>query len=162
MAAHCEPTEIHAIPAETGPQGIRLLVLREFRKADVPPAFAFIRQGILREPVRSIRHGTFFAAAFRPEVIEWLISRIGRPSLRDGTGKTVSNPRWPTLGWHGTDRLWPDGTRTTEWHIEISFQESGISDQFRKQWRHRLDGRMEQGEGSAAGSHRPGQAKASA
>lgn len=148
MAPHKEPTEIHAIPAEHRPQGVRILALRQFRDAGAPPAFAVIDQHILRKPVRNIPQGVFFAATFRPEVMDWLIAQLGNPSLRDKAGAPARNPRWPALTWQSEEELWPDGIGTIEWYVDIAFDEDRIAAQFRQQWRERLEGRMEPGDES--------------
>jgi hypothetical protein len=139
-AGQDEPSAISAVPARDLPDGVRLLFLREFRAAEAPPAFAYIDQQLLRAPGRAIRHGMFFAPAFRAEVMDWLISRLGRPSLREGAGAPGRNPRWPTLAWHGAERHWPDGSRTVEWSVDIVFPEAQCAAAFRAQWRGRLDG----------------------
>ena len=152
MTPHKEPTEIHVIPAEHRPQGLRILALRQFRDAGAPPALAIIDQHILRKPVRNIRQGVFFAATFRPEIMDWLISQLGYPSLHDETGKPSRNPRWPALTWQSEEELWPDGTGTTEWYVDIAFADDGMAALFRQQWRERLEGRMEPGEDRPATS----------
>jgi hypothetical protein len=132
---HQDPTAIHAVPTQDSPQGLRLLVLRQFQEPGTPPAFAFIDQHLLRTPGRSTRHGLFFAPAFRVETMDWLIARLGRPSLRSGNGPAARNPRWPVLNWTSAARHWPDGTRTIEWTIDIAFPEADFAAAFRDRWR---------------------------
>jgi len=130
---------INAVPAVWLPRGFQLLALRCFHNEPDPPAFAFIDQRIFRAPDRLSRHGLFFGAAFRPEVMDWLIARLGRPSLRDG-GKARRNPDWPSVVWRGAERIWPDEARTTEWSLDVAFASEDASSAFRERWRARLAG----------------------
>jgi len=135
-------TAIDAVPARWLDCGFRLLVLRQFHNAGAPPAFALIEQRLLRTPQRFSRHGLSFANTFVPEVMAWLIDQLGRPSLRPAAGPARRNPRWPALGWHGEARLWPDGTRTTEWFVDVRFQDTATWTAFRTHWRQRLTGEL--------------------
>jgi hypothetical protein len=132
--SHAEPTAVHAVPVAATSHGLRLLVLRQFEVENVPPAFAFIDQPLLRAPGRGTRHGVFFAPAFLPEVMDWLIALLGRPSRRDPAGAPMRNPRWPSLSWGGEPRLWPDGTSTVEWFVDIAFPEDEIAAALFAQW----------------------------
>lgn len=132
---------VDAAPALWLPKGFRLLALRCFHNEPDPPAFAWIDQRIFRAPDRLSRHGLFFGAAFRPEVMDWLIGRLGRPSIRGGD-EPRRNPDWPVVGWRGAERVWPDGTRTTEWSIEIVFATEDFAIAFRERWREQLSGRL--------------------
>ncbi len=140
MPCHSEATSIHALPAARTQRGFRLLVLREFRADDQPPAFASIAQQILREPQRRNRHGVSFAAAFRPEIMDWLSTNLGRPSQRDGEGTAWRNPRWPVTTWHSQERTWPDGVRTIEWSVDVTFADVATWAAFAACWQDRLDG----------------------
>jgi hypothetical protein len=139
-AAHSDPTAIHAVPAEPMDRGFRLLTLREFPAETGPASFAWIDQSLLRTPERLSRHGLWFACAFRPEVVAWLIEDLGRPSLRDAGGLAYRNPRWPLLAWRRAEQSWEDGARTVEWSVDVDFQDDGAWTRFRESWRHRLDG----------------------
>lgn len=130
---------INAVPALWLPNGFRLLALRCFHNDPDPPAFAWIDQRIFRAPDRLSRHGLFFGAAFRPEVMDWLIARVGRPSSRLGD-EPRRNPDWPIVGWRSAERFWPDKTRTTEWSIEVGFTTRELAEAFRERWRERLSG----------------------
>jgi hypothetical protein len=143
---HQEATAIHAVPAVRTERGFRLLVLREFRAADAPPAFALIGQEILRSPERRNRHGVSFALAFRPDIMDWLIATLGRPSQREGNGDAQRNPRWPKFAWHCEDRTWPDGIATIEWYADVAFQDDAAWSAFAAHWSARLDGISEGGE----------------
>jgi hypothetical protein len=142
MIEHQDATSIHAVPADRTAHGFRLLVLREFRTETAPPAFASIEQRLLRSPERLNRHGLSFAKAFLPEVVGWLSEHLGRPSVREGDGPPDRNPRWPTLSWHGKSRLWPDGTATIEWSVEVTFQDEISASAFQEHWSDRLNGRQ--------------------
>ena len=142
---HESATDIRALPAEIGPCGFRLLVLRQFEGPPTPPAFAFIAQHLLRMPDVRGRHGLSFSLTFRPEIVTWLISELGRPSLHDGQRKPYRNPRWPVLSWHSAAHLWPDESRSTEWYAEAAFQEGGGWPAFQMRWRERLGGGIEDG-----------------
>ena len=133
-------TAIDAVPARWLDCGFRLLVLRQFHIAGAPPAFALIEQRLLRTPQRFSRHGLAFANTFLPEVMAWLIDQLGRPSRRPAAGPARRNPRWPALGWHGEARLWPDGTRTTEWFVDVRFQDTATWTAFQAHWQRRLTG----------------------
>jgi hypothetical protein len=135
-----EATAIDAVPARWLDCGFRLLVLRQFHSAGAPPAFAVIEQRLLRAPQRLSRHGLSFAKTFLPEVMAWLLDQLGRPSQRAAAGPARRNPRWPALGWHGEARLWPDGTRTTEWFVDVRFQELATWTAFQAHWQQRLTG----------------------
>lgn len=133
-------TCVHAVPSQWLAQGFRILALREFRTAREPPAFAWIEQRVLRGPQRLGRHGLFFANTFRPEIMAWLSQQLGRPSSRDDAAPARRNPRWPSLTWHGEDRVWPDGARTVEWFADVIFPHEASWTAFRRQWRARLMG----------------------
>jgi hypothetical protein len=135
QAAGC----VNAVPASWESNGFRLLALRCFHNDPEPPAFAWIDQRIFRAPDRLSRHGLFFGAAFRPEVMDWLIARVGRPSLRNDDAPR-RNPAWPIVGWRSAERAWPDGTRTTDWSIEVRFATEDLAEAFRERWRERLAG----------------------
>lgn len=130
---------VNAVPASWSPKGFRLLALRCFHSDTDPPAFAWIDQRIFRTPDRLSRHGLFFGAAFRPEIMDWLIVRLGRPSSRDG-GEARRNPDWPSVVWRGVERIWPDEARTTEWFLDVGFASEDASNAFRERWRARLAG----------------------
>lgn len=130
---------VNAVPAQFVPLGFSLLTLRCFHNDPDPPAFAWINQSIFRAPDRMGRHGMFFGAAFRPEVMEWLIARIGRPSSRAGD-RPQRNPDWPSIAWRSAERAWPDDARTTEWSIEVVFPREDLANAFRERWRARLAG----------------------
>jgi hypothetical protein len=138
LAAGC----MNPVPAELHDRGFGLLVLRCFHKEQEPPAFAWIDQRIFRTPERFNRHGLFFGAAFRPEIMSWLIERVGRPSSREDD-KARKNPQWPTIVWRGAERLWPDGAQTTEWRLETTFADDTAWDAFRERWRDRLSGKFD-------------------
>ncbi|WP_213773721.1 hypothetical protein [Bradyrhizobium sp. dw_78] len=141
MDLHPQATTIRAVPAIWLDCGFRLLVLRQFHVESAPPAFAWIEQRLLRAPQRLGRHGLSFANTFLPEVMAWLGDGLGRPSLHDRTGRTHRNPRWPVLKWHGEDRAWPDGTHTTEWFVDVSFQDENSWSAFRQRWYEQLTSR---------------------
>jgi len=42
------------------------------------------------------------------------------------------------MRWHGEDRAWPDGIHTTEWFVDISFQDAASWDEFQQRWFDRL------------------------
>jgi hypothetical protein len=128
---------INAVPAQLRERGFRLLILRAFRKESEPPAFAWIEQQLFRTPERLGRHGLFFGSAFRPEIVTWLSERLGRPSVRDN-GRPRRNPRWPIVSWRGEDRLWADGAQTTEWFVDVIFNDDESWTDFRQCWRERL------------------------
>lgn len=143
MIGHHVPTEIGAVAAETTAEGFRVLVMRELRTTGTPPAFAIIEQRIIRSPERRNRHGISFALAFRPEIMEWLITAIGRPGQRGASGEPLANPLWPRLSWHEAQRTWPDGICTIEWSVDISFQDELSRAAFAEAWRERLSGSEE-------------------
>ncbi|MGJ0503429.1 MAG: hypothetical protein ACR65X_06720 [Methylocystis sp.] len=130
---------VNAVPALRIPMGFRLLTLRCFHNDPDPPSFAWLDQRIFRTPERMGRHGLFFGAAFRPEIMDWLIAHVGRPSARE-SGKPLRNPDWPQVVWRRTERVWPDATRTTEWSIEVVFAGEALANAFRERWRERLYG----------------------
>ncbi len=144
MPCHQEATAIYAAPAERIACGFRLLVMREFRAGDTPPAFAVIAQQILRSPERRNRHGVSFAAAFRPEIMDWLITELGRPAQRQAGAEARRNPRWPALSWHSEDCVWPDGIATIEWHVDIVFADEASCAAFETRWQGRLSAESEQ------------------
>lgn len=137
---HREATAIHAVPVEETAKGFRLLVMREFQSGAAPSAFAMIEQHLLRSPQRQNRHGLSFACALLPEVVAWLSDYLGRPSSRDGEGRLMRNPRWPTLLWSREDHNWPEGVATIEWFGEAVFQDEDSWRAFREHWRVRLAG----------------------
>ena len=145
-AAPGEAAAIHAVPALWLARGFRLLVLRELLFEGEPPAFALIAQRLLRRPQRLTRHGLFFGRAFAPDVMAWLIAQLGRPALHDDTGKPVRNARWPVTAWHREPRLWPDGTRSVEWFVDVFFADDASWAAFRERWQARL---MVEGEDGA-------------
>jgi hypothetical protein len=130
---------VNAVPALPIPMGFRLLALRCFHNDPDPPAFARINQSIFRAPERLSRHGLHFGAAFRPEIMDWLIAHLGRPSSREA-GKPRRNPKWPNIIWRSTERTWPENSHTTEWSIEVVFASEDSADAFREHWRVRLSG----------------------
>jgi hypothetical protein len=140
MPCHQEATAIHAVPAARFARGFRLLVLRELRANSAPPAFAVIEQKLVRSPERRNRHGVSFALAFRPEIMDWLIEDLGRPSQHDRAGAACRNPRWPSLAWHCEARTWPDGVETIEWFAEVTFVDDASWAAFAARWRDRLSG----------------------
>jgi hypothetical protein len=133
-----QASAIHAVPAQSRDCGFRLLVLRQYHLKSAPPAFALIEQRILRAPQRLSRHGTFFANTFLPEIMSWLGEHLGRPSSRDAAGMPHRNPRWPDIKWHGEERTWPDGMRTTEWLADVTFHDEASWTSFRARWHGRL------------------------
>lgn len=140
--AHAAATAIHPVPVAMEPQGFRVLVMRELQLEEgAPPAFALMDQGLLRLPHRINRNSLFFANTFRPEIFDWLIAELGRPSQRDGEGRAARNPRWPTLAWHRAVRDWPEGAASVEWSVTVHFPEAASWDAFRERWQARLDGR---------------------
>lgn len=143
MELYPQATAVDAVPAISLDCGFRLLVLRQFQVEGAPPAFALIEQRLLRAPQRFGRHGISFANTFLPEVMAWLSDRLGRPSHRDATGSPHRNPRWPVMRWHGEDRAWPDGIHTTEWFVDISFQDAASWDEFQQRWFDRLTGAID-------------------
>lgn len=142
---HQEATAIHAVPVREIPRGFRLLVMRQLHAATEPPGFALIEQHLMRTPERRGRHSVFFARAFLPEIMAWLGECLGRAASRDVQGLPQRNPRWPVTTWHAEERLWPDGTRSTEWHIDVAFPDEASWIAFSQQWRQRLEGRREEG-----------------
>lgn len=130
---------VNAVPALRIPMRFRLLALRCFHNDPDPPSFAWLNQRIFRTPERMGRHGLFFGVAFRPEIVDWLIAHVGRPSARE-SGKPLRNPDWPQVVWRRTERVWPDATRTTEWSIEVVFAGEALANAFRERWRERLYG----------------------
>lgn len=137
-------TAIRAVPAQCLDCGFRLLILREIRMENGPPAFAWIEQTLLRTPQRLSRHGLSFAAAFLPEIVAWLSECLGRPTLHTGAGEPYRNSRWPILTWRGEDRLWPEGVKTIEWFVDVIFHDEASWTAFRRRWRDRLMGEIEQ------------------
>jgi hypothetical protein len=144
LTSQDEATAVHAVPARWLECGFRLLVLRELRTENEPPAFAWIEQHLLRTPQRLTRHGLFFGLAFRPEIMAWLSEHLGRPSLREGTGKPHRNSRWPISAWHSEPRLWPGGTQTIEWFVDVVFQDQASWTAFRQRWHGRLMGKVDE------------------
>ncbi|WP_238121714.1 MULTISPECIES: hypothetical protein [unclassified Xanthobacter] len=138
--AHTDATAIHAVPARLRPWGFEVLVLREFRPADAPPAFARIEQHLLRAPERLNRHGVSFALALRPEIVSALTGLVGRPSQRDAADRPIRNPLWPALTWQARPYDWPDGTRTTEWWAQARFPTFAPWDALRRQFAPALAG----------------------
>lgn len=136
---HVDPAAVHAVAALPLAAGFRLLVMREMAMGGGPSAFAVIDQPLLRPPPRQIRHGIAFALAFRPQVMDWLAARLGRPSQRSGGG-AVRNPAWPELAWHRQARDWPDGTRTTEWSADILISDAAAREAFGRHFRAELAG----------------------
>jgi len=155
------PTAVRAVPATALDRGFSLLVLRQYHIEAAPPAFAWIEQRLLRAPQRFSRHGMSFANTFLPEVMAWLGDHLGRPSQRETTGPARRNPRWPTMSWRGEDRLWPDGTRTTEWFVDVTFQEFASWQAFSERWHERLRGGSE-GDGLCGADRGPGPLNAAA
>jgi hypothetical protein len=140
-----EAAAIQAVPAQYLERGFRVLVLREHHTDEEPPAFAWMEQRLLRTPQRLTRHGIYFGRAFLPEITAWLIEHVGRPSLREGSEKPYRNSLWPVSTWHSEPRLWPDGTRTTEWFVDITFRDRASWIAFRERWHDRLMGDVESG-----------------
>jgi len=138
-----EATAIHAIPAQWLERGFRLLILRELHTDKESPAFAWVEQHMLRSPQRLSRHGLFFASTFLPEIMAWLSEYLGRPSLRDSTGRPCRNTRWPILTWHGEDRLWASGNHTIEWFVDVIFPDEASWTAFQQHWHGRLMGKTE-------------------
>lgn len=134
-----EPGCINPVPAEKTAWGFRLLALRCYHNDGAPPSFALIDQRIFRAPDRASRHGLHFGLAFRPEIMSWMIDRIGRPSL-GGDRLPRRNPEWPTIVWRGADRQWPDNIRTTEWFAEVTFASQDHAEAFELKWGKRLAG----------------------
>ncbi|MFO1124200.1 MAG: hypothetical protein U1E25_02195 [Methylocystis sp.] len=128
---------VNAVPALSIPKGFRLLALRCYHNDPEPPAFAWLNQRIFRTPERIGRHGLYFGVAFRPEIMDWLIARVGRPSSRE-SGKPQRNPEWPSIIWQSAERVWPDNMRTTEWSIDVVFASEDAASAFRARWRERL------------------------
>ncbi len=143
MSFSGDATAINAVPAQLQPRGFRLLVMREFRSGDTPPAFAYIAQTMLRRPERGSRHGVSFSHAFRPDIMDWLIARLGRPSQRDPAGVPRRNPRWPQLAWHAEPRTWADGAKTVEWFADVEFTDDATWHTFANEWKARLEGESE-------------------
>ena len=133
---------VNALPALMLQCGFRLLLLRQFHYENGPPAFAWIDQRIFRTPERFSRHGMFFGAAFRPELMAWLSERLGRPSIRE-SDKSHRNPSWPSVTWRAEDHFWADGAKTTEWFADAAFQEEASWLAFRERWRERLSARFD-------------------
>ena len=136
------PQCINPVAALWKPKGFELLVLRCFHNGAGPPSFAWIDQRIFRSPERLSRHGLYFGCAFRPEVMSWLISRLGRPALSGGA-RSQRNPDWPSVDWRGADRLWPNELRTTEWFAEATFATEEAAQAFRDHWGDRLSGKID-------------------
>lgn len=138
-----EPGSVDPVPAERIAKGFRLLVLRCYHHECAPPSFACINQQIFRTPERSSRHGLHFGLAFRPEVMSWLIERLGRPSAAD-QNRPYRNPQWPTVAWRSVSRYWPDGMYTTEWFAEVMFFSQEHADSFGERWSKRLAGELDE------------------
>ncbi len=143
---------VRAVPAQWQGQGFRLLTLREFRAEPGPPAFAWMEQHLLRAPQRLSRHGLFFAATFCSDVMAWLSAYLGRPSVRAGIGPAQRNPLWPSLVWQGEERAWPDGARTIEWFVDVSFPQQAAWTAFHQRWGARLMGQTEAAPKPSAGT----------
>jgi hypothetical protein len=144
MPCHQEATAIYAVPAERIGRGFRLLLMREFRAGDAPPAFAVIEQQILRSPERRNRHGVSFATAFLPEIMDWLITELGRPAQRQEGAEARRNPRWPAMSWHPQTHTWPDGLQTIEWYVDIAFADEASCAAFERRWQGRLRAESEE------------------
>jgi hypothetical protein len=141
MHAHEHAGDVRAVPAQILERGFRLLVLREFREKDQPPALAVIRQHILRDVHRLQRHGIFFSCTFLPDVTQWLSERLGRPSLRPPdypASPAFRNPAWPSFHWRQQGRVWNEGVETVEWHVEVTFADPKSFEAFVARWRDRL------------------------
>jgi hypothetical protein len=137
-----EPGCINPAPAEWIAKGFRLLVLRCYHNESAPPSFACIKQQIFRTPERASRHGLHFGLAFRPEVMSWLIERLGRPSAADQNWPR-RNPQWPTVAWRSVSRNWPDAVFTTEWYAEVIFFSQEHADAFGERWSKLLAGELD-------------------
>jgi hypothetical protein len=137
---HAEATSIHALPARMLERGFRFLLLREYPTDGRPSAFAFIDQSLMRSPERSASHGLWFAGAFLPDIVAWLSDELGHPSLHDDAGKPYRNPRWPRQDWRPEERRCPDGARTVEWSIEVTFDDDRCRARFQRRWGERLRG----------------------
>jgi hypothetical protein len=135
---------VHAVPSLRLAQGFRLLTLREFQNVTAPPAFAWLEQRVLRVPQRLGRHGLFFANTFRPEIMAWLSRQLGRPSIRADAGPAHRNALWPVMTWHGEERVWPDGARTVEWFVDVTFSHKASWTALQQQWCARLKGEDEE------------------
>jgi hypothetical protein len=68
----------------------------------------------------------------------WLSQQLGRPSIRTDAGPAQRNALWPAMTWHGEDRVWPDGARTVEWFVDVTFPQQASWTAFQQQWRARL------------------------
>jgi hypothetical protein len=138
MHEHEQAGDVRAVPAQMLDRGFRLLVLREFRAADQPPALALIRQSILRDVHRVHRHGVSFGCTFLPQIMQWLIDLLGRPSLHPPdypASPAYRNPAWPSFHWRQESRLWEEGVETVEWHVDVIFADSASFDAFAARWR---------------------------
>lgn len=141
MHEHEQAGDVRAVPAQMLDRGFRLLVLREFREADQPPALALIRQNILRDVHRLQRHGIFFSCAFLPDITQWLSELLGRASLHPPdypASPAFRNPAWPTFSWRQESRLWDEGILTIEWRAEAVFADQASFEAFTARWRDRL------------------------
>jgi len=145
LSPHALATAIGAVPAVEAEDGFLLLMLREFRQADAPPAFALMQQHLLRDAHRMGRHGVSFHLTFRPEVMAFLSTIVGRPALHDAEGKAQRNPAWPFLAWRSGPRDWPSGEHTVEWWAKVSFPHAAAWHAFRARYAERLAGRLEAG-----------------
>jgi hypothetical protein len=135
-----QPGCVNAVPAIATETGFRLLTMRAFQTPPDPPAFAWIDQRLFRTPERQTRHGLFFGVAFRPEIMDWLIKNVGRPS-EHADGKARRNPNWPALRWRSEERRWEDETLTTEWFVDVEFTDDAGRRAFLDAWSDRLSGR---------------------
>ncbi|MBY6242089.1 hypothetical protein [Methylosinus sp. Sm6] len=156
MHEHEQAGDVRAVPAQILKRSFRLLVLREFREKDRPPALALIRQQILRDVHRLQRHGIFFSCTFLPEITQWLSELLGRPSLRPSdypASPAYRNPAWPSVLWRPDSRIWDDGVQTVEWRAEVIFADQASFDAFITRWKDRLiagDPTRGAGDGSSA------------
>jgi hypothetical protein len=137
-----QPGCVNAVPARVSAKGFDLLTMRAFHHESDPFAFAWIDQRIFRTPERLTRHGLFFGVAFRPEIMSWLIEKLGRPS-EHGDGKSRRNPNWPSTSWRCESRQWDDDTRTDEWFVDVVFPTEALGAAFLARWSDRLAGRYD-------------------
>ena len=136
-----QPDCINPVAAIWKPKGFELLLLRCFHNGAGPPSFAWIDQRIFRTPERLSRHGLYFGCAFRPEVMSWLIAKLGRPAATGEAGSR-RNPNWPGVDWRSANRLWPNDLQTTEWFAETTFATEEMAQLFRNHWADRLSGKI--------------------
>jgi hypothetical protein len=153
MHEHEQAGDVRAVPAQMLDRGFRLLVLREFREADQPPALALIQQNILRDVHRLQRHGIFFSCTFLPDITQWLNELLGRASLHPPDypeSPAFRNPAWPTFHWRPESRLWDEGISTIEWRAEVAFADQASFEAFAARWKDRLAAAETPGGSSAA------------